>query len=116
RYRSLPDISPPISWSNLPAGTQSVVLLLEDANSPPPEPFVYWVVYNIPPEVQGFDERVPPEKKLKKPLGVIQGKNSKRRVGYLHPAPFNRGLHHLHFEVYALDLQFDPESSKTKSD
>ncbi len=116
RYTTSLDISPPLKWSSGPAGTKSYVLLVEDADAPPSEPFVQWVVYNIPSDVTTLPEGVPHDKKLKDNPAIIQGKNSHKQIGYLHPVPFDRHTHHYHFEVYALDDEFDPASGMSKSE
>lgn len=49
------DVSPPLSWSNVPAGTQSFALFCHDPDAPLVTPgaygFVHWVLYNIPADV-----------------------------------------------------------------
>ena len=115
KYATTLDVSPPVEWSNVPAGAKSLVLLMEDADSPPPDPFVHWVIYNIPPTVSGLPENLPHLKKLKVPLGPIQGKNSRHREGYGHPTPPGDKVHHYHFEVYALDDVLPAESGYNKS-
>jgi Raf kinase inhibitor-like YbhB/YbcL family protein len=107
KYGTSLDISPPLNWSNLPPGTKSLVLLAEDPDVPPPEPFVHWVVYNIPPELSGFPESMGPERKPKAFPGLAQGHNSRHKIGYAHPAPYDNRVHHYHFEIYALDDTLD---------
>ena len=47
------DISPPLSWSGIPAGTKSLALIVDDPDAPDPAApkmtWVHWVLYNIPP-------------------------------------------------------------------
>ena len=47
--------SPPLSWGGAPQGTKSFALLVEDPDAPAGT-FVHWVVYDIPPSSQGFNE------------------------------------------------------------
>src|ERR1700719_645379 len=42
------DISPPLSWSDVPAGTGSLVLVIEDPDAPSGA-FRHWAVFDIPP-------------------------------------------------------------------
>src|SRR6185312_4822696 len=43
--------SPPLAWSRTPDGTGSIALIVEDPAAPTPEPFVHWLLYNIPAEI-----------------------------------------------------------------
>ncbi|MFW6323644.1 MAG: YbhB/YbcL family Raf kinase inhibitor-like protein, partial [Desulfovibrionales bacterium] len=51
------DISPPLSWSEIPDGTQSLAFILEDPDAPMGL-FVHWVLAEIPPDTQGLPESV----------------------------------------------------------
>ncbi len=116
KYTTTLDLSPPLEWRNVPAGTKSFVILMEDADVPPPNPFLHWVVYNIPAEVTSLPEALPHEKKPKRVPGAVQGKNSRKRLGYQHPSPIDKRAHHYHIEIFALDDLIDPESGKNKSE
>ena len=52
------NVSPPLAWSNLPEGTRSLALVLDDPDAPDPKApkitWIHWVVYNIPPEGAGL--------------------------------------------------------------
>jgi Raf kinase inhibitor-like YbhB/YbcL family protein len=48
------NISPAISWKNLPAGTESLSLMMHDGNAPTGSGFWQWVVVNIPASVSGL--------------------------------------------------------------
>src|SRR5688500_441641 len=41
-------ISPPIEWRGVPMDAQGIVLLIEDADSPTPQPFVHAIVWDLP--------------------------------------------------------------------
>ena len=47
------DISPPLSWQQVPAGTKSLVLIVDDPDAPDPSApkmtWVHWLLYNLPP-------------------------------------------------------------------
>ena len=97
------DISPPLSWENLPAGTKQIALICDDPDAPRPEPWVHWVIYAIPPDTAGLPEGVPPEPKLQNPSGAMQGRNTFGKIGYGGPMPPpSHGVHHYHFKLYAL--------------
>jgi Raf kinase inhibitor-like YbhB/YbcL family protein len=46
--------SPELRWSNVPPGTQSLVLQVYDPDAPTGSGFWHWAVYNIPPNVKGL--------------------------------------------------------------
>ena len=52
------DISLPLSWSEVEAGTKSLVLIIDDPDAPDPAApkitWVHWVLYNIPPTTTGL--------------------------------------------------------------
>ncbi len=53
------DVSPPLAWSGVPDGTKALALICDDPDAPRPEPWVHWVIYNIPPDAKGLPEGVP---------------------------------------------------------
>lgn len=101
-------ISPPLRWSSLPAGTQTVVLMMEDPNAISPLPFVHWTLINLPPSLRGLPENV---RKAFAPLRgqpARQGSNSKSERGYFGPRPpAGDPPHPYHFQVFALDTTLD---------
>ena len=102
------DISPPLRWSNLPEGTKQLALIVDDPDAPRPEPWVHWLLYNIPPNVDSLPEGIETGKTLKTPAGAMQGKNSWGRIGYGGPMPPpGHGVHHYHFKLYAMDAELE---------
>jgi Raf kinase inhibitor-like YbhB/YbcL family protein len=105
------NVSPPITWSNLPPGTRELALICEDPSAPTPQPFVHWVVYKIPPTAKGLPEGMPIDDTTPMPAelkGTIQGVSGFRRPIWRGPAPPKPGrTHHYHFIVYALDAPLD---------
>jgi Raf kinase inhibitor-like YbhB/YbcL family protein len=101
------DVSPPLAWSEVPEKTKEFVLLCDDPDAPRAEPWVHWVIYNIPPIAKGLPEGVPRKTRLKEPPGALQGKNSwpdAEAIGYRGPMPPpGHGVHHYYFKLYALD-------------
>jgi len=87
---------PAISFDGLPEATQSVVIIAEDPDAPQLEPFVHWLVYGIPPGAGAVDAQTQHD--------YLIGENSRSEVGYTPAAPPpGHGLHHYHFQVFALD-------------
>lgn len=99
-------VSPALSWSQVPAGTQSFVLLMHD-----PEPVLnktskmditHWLIWNIPGTSTGLPENVPAGEL---PDGTRQV--SLRSNAYMGPGAPPGPYHHYTFELYALDIKLD---------
>ena len=106
------NVSPPLTWRNVPAGTKEFAVLSEDPDAGNPPPNVHWVLYRIPPAVQGLPEDVPPAVTLSSPTqlaGAMQGIGARRSgdPGYRGPSPPAGVTHHYRFVVYALDAVLD---------
>jgi Raf kinase inhibitor-like YbhB/YbcL family protein len=98
------DLSPLLSWSSLPPGTKELALIVDDPDAPGAEPWVHWVLYNIPVGTEGVPEGVHQTERPPFPAGAIQGVNSWGTVGYRGPAPpRGHGVHHYHVTLHALD-------------
>ena len=110
-----------LSWSNLPAGTQSLALIRDDPKvveiGMMETPFVHWIVYNIPASASGIpgglsSEAEPNASGL---AGMINGNNGLGRPGYFGPRPPANGqLHQYDFRIYALDADLDLDSGLNK--
>ena len=85
---------PELHFSNVPAKAKSLVVMVDDPDSPTGL-WTHWLVWNIPASTSSLNGR-------KLPSGAIQGKNSFGNVHYDGPAPPN-GMHRYFFRVYALD-------------
>jgi len=111
------NLSPPISWNNLPAGTRELAVICSDFGAGNPPPWVHWIVYGIPATATGLPEGMPiiPDATLPVELaGTIQGLNGWRRPYYRGPAPPAGTPHLYHFTVYALDQPLGLEFGLTR--
>jgi len=101
---------PEIRWANLPAGTQSVLLVVEDPDAPKAEPFVHGIFYNIPVAWGGIATANVTANGLSeeaRAAGISMGTNSLSKAAYMAPAPPpGHGVHHYHFQVIAIDSRF----------
>src|SRR5688500_5167688 len=89
------DISPPLSWSQVPENTKEFALIMDDPDAPRPQPWVHWVIYNIPDGVTSLPENVATEERLENPRGALQGLNTWEKIGYGGPLPPpGHGVHH----------------------
>ena len=106
------NISPPITWSNIPTGSKSIALLVEDPDAPLPQPFVHWIAFNIDPFTLSLHEGVPVEEQMM----LKQGKNSGLKTGWTGMAPPKGDTaHHYHFQVFALDEMLQLENGIGRS-
>jgi hypothetical protein len=95
--------SPPLRWTRV-AGAGAYAIILEDPDAPMEKPFVHWLIWNIPGSVDSLPEGLPNADRLVTPQGAIQGKNDNGSFGYFGPRPpAGTGVHHYHFQVFALD-------------
>jgi len=111
------DVSPPLTWSGVPAEAVELALIVDDPDAPGREPWVHWVMYKIPAGTTGLAEGVPKAEMLGDPAGARQGVNSWPRVGYGGPMPPpGHGVHHYHFTLYALDAALPVGAGLTKGE
>ena len=101
------DVSPALTWSNLPEGIASFVLIVHDLDapvSPGTDDALHWLVWNIPGTARGLSE------------GVAQGANlpdGSRQISATGPnyrgpaASASNPVHHLVFELYGLDAMLE---------
>ena len=99
-------ISPPLSISEIPAGTVSLALILDDPDAPSGD-WVHWLVWNIDPGTTAI-----PQDSV--PAGAIQGKTSSGAQSYGPPCPPS-GTHRYFFKLYALDTSISLPASSGKT-
>ena len=101
------NVSPPLAWSDLPANTEELALLLENITPQTKEPFVQWLVYKIPADTSGLPEGYQHKRDPKEPVGVLQGQNALGNVGYDGPlGTLNRSIRY-RFRLLAFDAPLD---------
>jgi Raf kinase inhibitor-like YbhB/YbcL family protein len=90
------DVNPPLLIGNLPSGTQSLALIVDDPDAPGGT-WVHWVVWNMGPDTREIAENtLPPD--------ALQGMNDFQRRAYGGPCPPS-GTHRYFFKLYALDAK-----------
>lgn len=101
------NVSPPFEFRDFPAETRSLVLVVEDRDATP-QPWVHWLVFNIPPATT-----IVPARHI--PRGGIEGIANGGTHGYEGPCPkYFSGTHHYHFQLHALDITLDLPASADK--
>ena len=99
-------ISPQISWTDPPPGTQSLALIMDDKDAIVGHfhrhYFVHWLAFDMPSDKRQLTEGLP-----RQPLsdGTQQGKNDVGEFGYSGPCPNAGSTHHYAITVYALDTK-----------
>lgn len=107
------DLSPAMTWEDVPAGTQSFVMIVEDPDAPAGT-WVHWVIYDIPSTRNGLEEGVA---KIERVAGLgVQGRNDFRRIGYGGPCPPPGKPHRYIFNLYALDNALQINAGATKAE
>lgn len=101
------NLSPPLAWSGIPAGTQSLALIADDPDAPAGT-WVHWVLYDLPADTTALAEGM-------KGIGV-EGVNDFRKTGYGGPCPPWGSTHRYYFRVYALDTKLGLKPGATKRD
>ena len=98
------NVSPPLSWSNVPAGTKSFALVMVDPEGRGGLGVVHWVAYGIPASVTSFDKGEVSQLSKK----YVPGKGNAGFGYYLGPCtPPGTGMHHYTFTLIATDLELD---------
>jgi Raf kinase inhibitor-like YbhB/YbcL family protein len=101
-------VSPKLEWKNVPAGTQSFVLLMHDpdvALQKKSDDVTHWMAFNIPGTATELAGGQSAEPKLAD--GTVQITNTGRKVGFMGPGAPPGTYHHYTFELYALDTKLD---------
>ena len=97
------NVSPPLSWNDV-AGAGAYVLIVEDPDAPRPKPFVHWLAWNIPAQMNELPEGLPLQPRLATPEGMVQGRNDMGSTGWFGPKPLlGHGLHRYYFQLFAID-------------
>ena len=101
------DVSPPLRWSNVPEGTRSLALIVDDPDALGGV-FTHWTAWGLDPAAEGLGEgEVAPR----------QGKNDFGTSGYRGPCPPpGHGRHRYVFRLYALDSEPELAASAAKTE
>jgi Raf kinase inhibitor-like YbhB/YbcL family protein len=95
------NVSPPLSWSNPPAGTKSFALTMVDPEGRGGTGVIHWIAYGIPASVTGFAEG-----EASKPSDkYVGGKGTAGASTYMGPCTPPGAPHHYTFILIATDLE-----------
>lgn len=96
------NINPPLNIGNIPPGTKSLTLIMDDPDAPNGT-FDHWIIWNIEPGKVIAENSKP----------GIEGNSSYGKPGYKGPCP-PTGSHRYFFKVYALDSSLELKAGADK--
>jgi Raf kinase inhibitor-like YbhB/YbcL family protein len=96
-------LSPPLQWSGVPPGAESLVLIVEDADAPTPRPLVHAILVDLPPADGALAEGALRSPDHEARQALHEGRNSYLLSGWLPPdPPPGHGAHRYAFQMFAL--------------
>lgn len=98
------DVSPSLTFHDVPKGTKSFALIMDDPDAPMGT-FVHWLAWNISGETKELPEGV---------VLAEQGKNDFKNTRYGGPCPPPGKPHRYYFKLYALDSLITLPKGSTK--
>jgi len=103
------DVSPPLKWTDPPAGTKSLALVCDDPDAPRGT-WTHWIALNIPVVWRELAEGI------QLPADVTQTTTDFGTPGYGGPAPPPGKPHRYFFRLYALDQTVELSAHATISE
>jgi Raf kinase inhibitor-like YbhB/YbcL family protein len=101
------NLSPPLNWTEV-EGAEAYALVVEDPDAPRAQPFVHWMIWNIPGQARSLPEGLLNTPQLTTPYRAIQGRNDNDSYGWFGPRPpVGHGVHRYYFQLFALDQKLD---------
>jgi Raf kinase inhibitor-like YbhB/YbcL family protein len=100
------NVSPPLSWTEVPANTVSLALIMDDPDAPSGT-WVHWVLYNLDANTSSLDQG--------KNGGGTEGKNDFNKIGYGGPCPPRGTTHRYFIKLYALDKTIELKGGVSKA-
>lgn len=93
------NLRPPLSFNEIPPGTEGLVLIMEDPDAPG-GPFTHWLIWNM--EHDAFGNADPT-----RDPHAVSGRNGFGEIGYAGPNPPAGERHRYYFHLYALDTMLE---------
>ena len=107
------DVSPALSWTDPPPGSNSFALIADDPDAPRGT-WTHWVLFDLPSTTSTLSEGVPKVAEL--PGGGRQGVNDFHKLGYGGPCPPPGKPHRYFFKLYALDSKLNLKAGASKQE
>jgi Raf kinase inhibitor-like YbhB/YbcL family protein len=100
------DVSPELSWTEVPEGTSSLALIVDDPDAPVGV-FTHWLGWGIDPAIDGLEEGQ---------AAPVEGRNDFGETGYRGPCPPpGHGPHRYFFRLHALEQELELDSGAAKN-
>ena len=110
------NLSPQLSWSGVPEGTESFAVTCYDPDAPTGSGFWHWVVANIPANVTSLDLGAGDPSSGKMPAGALEVRTDFSAPGYGGPCPPEGGhVHRYIFTVSAVGMKELPVTADTSA-
>jgi Raf kinase inhibitor-like YbhB/YbcL family protein len=103
------DLSPPLAWTDVPEGTASLALIVDDPDAPRGT-FTHWLGWGLDRTAAGLEEGE---------AAPAEGRNDFGETGYRGPCPPpGHGPHRYFFRLYALEqaLGLSPGAGRAELD
>ena len=100
--------SPPLQWTGVPAAATSLLLIVEDADAPTPQPLVHAIVVGLPTGDGALAEGALPSPDHDGLPDLQVGRNSYLQASWLPPdPPPGHGVHRYAFQLFAIEAGAD---------
>jgi Raf kinase inhibitor-like YbhB/YbcL family protein len=97
-------VSPPLQWAGVPPAAASLLLIVEDADAPTPQPLVHAIVVDLEAAAEGALAEGALPSGDNEGIGLHVGRNSFLQASWLPPdPPPGHGLHRYAFQLFALE-------------
>jgi Raf kinase inhibitor-like YbhB/YbcL family protein len=93
------NVSPSLTWTGAPSGTQSFAITVHDEDGPVAGGFWHWMAYDIPAATSAIAEGSSP---AGMPTGTVEAKNDLGEAGWFGACPTDGREHRYTYTVYAL--------------
>ena len=108
---SAADVSPALTWTDPPTGTQSFAIIEDDPDAPSGT-FIHWLLYDLPAAYRQLPEALSGNDQMAG--GGRQGTNDFSRTGYSGPCPPPGRPHRYFIRLYALDTTTNLRPAATR--
>jgi Raf kinase inhibitor-like YbhB/YbcL family protein len=102
------NVSPPLRWANVPSHARELALVFEQLGDTEGPPVVHWIVWRIPPRLDGLPESFRSTADPRREgAEVLEGMNALDHVGYDGPEPPDERERSYRFRLLALDAPLE---------